>query len=223
MTSPSRSKRRPTHKLSAAAAAILLCGCSSENGMDFSDVWQIAKMSVGSDDQNVTLQQAAAIPYASISVSLGKNPQQILVLASNNGQQQLWTSASRIAVMIQNGRVIRTSGLPQNLSGFTPHDIMRVPAAGSSVSYIADFADIGAYSVEISCRTSSSTTQSIVVLDSNIQADRIEEECVAPKIDWTFTNIYWIDPAGITIWRSIQYFHPKSDPLEIETLRPVAG
>lgn len=221
MTLPSRSQRRPAYKLSAAAAAIFLCGCSSESGLDFSDVWQIAKMSVGSDDQKVTLQQAAAIPYASISVSLGKNPQQILVLGSNNGQQQLWTSASRIAVMIQNGRVTRTSGLPQNLSGFTPHDIMHVPAAGNSMSYIADFADIGAYSIEISCHTISSTAQSIIVLGANIQADRIEEYCVAPKIDWTFTNIYWIDPAGITVWRSIQHFHPKSDPLEIETLRPV--
>lgn len=222
MTSPSRSQRRPAYKLSAAAAAILLCGCSSESGMDFSDLWQIAKLSVGSDDQKVTLQQAAAIPYASISASLGNNPQQILVLASNNGKQQLWTSASRIAIMIQNGRVIRTSGLPQNLSGFTPHGTTLVPAAGNSMSYIADFTDIGAYSIEISCHTVSSTTQSIIVLGANVQADRIEEDCVAPKIDWTFTNIYWIDPAGITVWRSIQYFHPKSDPLEIETLRPVA-
>lgn len=206
------------------AVATLLYGCSSESGTDISDLWKIAKISLGSDDQEVTLQQAASTPYASIGVRLGKNPQQILVLASDNGQQQLWTSAARIAVLTQNGRVIRTAGLPKNLSGFAPRAGQQIaPIAGNSVSYLADFADMGAYSIEVSCHAVAAGAESINILGATINADHVDEECLAPKIGWAFTNSYWVDPSGKITWRSIQYFHPETDPLEIVTLRPIAG
>ncbi len=224
MISPRLSIARLRDGVCIVLIASFLSGCSSESGMDFSDLWQVAKMSIGSDNQKVTLQQAASIPYASIGISVGENPQQILVLASANSQQQLWTSASRIAIMTEAGRIVRTAGLPQNLSGYTSRTGQQAsPAGGTSISYLVDFADIGAYSVEVSCRATSISSQSITILGTDIQTERIDEQCLAPNIGWSFTNRYWIDPTSKTVWRSIQYIHPKSEPIAIDTLRPIAG
>ncbi len=51
-----------------------------------------------------------ALPYASMGWRLNGGPQNIIVLASDSGQEQMWTSAARIVIVTKDGRIKRTGG-----------------------------------------------------------------------------------------------------------------
>jgi len=88
-----------SHKLKRLGALLLLSGplasCALFRGADMESIYAIGKQAIAPG--RVTLEQAAATPYASIGVQLGGSPEFMLVLATGVDSDLLWTSASRIA------------------------------------------------------------------------------------------------------------------------------
>ena len=211
--------------LSGTAAVAVLCltaGCSDLAGGDAAAVYEMAK-GLWSGGSKVTLQDAAAIPYASIGVSLGGGPQVMLVLATDSGGERLWTSAARVAITTdRNGRIIRTSGLGHDLSGYAPEGDTVSPSGERVLHWQADFPDLGVFGVSITCEERPAVDDTIVILGKEIQTQRIEEKCVGRQLGWKFKNTYWKDPDSDFAWRSIQHVNPKLDAIETETLRPPA-
>ncbi|MBV9571799.1 MAG: YjbF family lipoprotein [Alphaproteobacteria bacterium] len=206
------------------AAVLLAAGCgggSSPQG-DWGDVYTIVTSAFGRQP-GVTIQEAAAIPFATIGVRLDGGPEGILVLASSNvQQQQIWTSASHIVLQTQNGRILRTAGLPHNRT-----DIRLIagtngapPLKGSTETrWEEDFADIHLYSVPVVCRSIVRGREGVKNFTSVIPTVHIDEECRSDTADWSFVNSYWVSPKDGQTWRSIQYVSPKIGPLEINLLR----
>ena len=213
--------------LLAMGLAFTLCGCSSDPGSGWSQMVDLAKASFNRSD-SVSLQQAASVPYASIGVRLGDGQQIMLVLASDSGQTQLWTSKAHVAISTRAGRIIETAGLPKNLSATVfaglsdPLPALLRQAMVRPVPEVrdVDFQDLSKYSVPIRCRLVAGNPDRIVILGHAILAQRFEEHCQSAELDWSFTNSFWADRAGF-VWKSIQHIHPDSDPLEIEVLRPL--
>ncbi len=131
--------------IALAASALILGGCVGFGG-DAVALYTVAKrMWAGS--KSVTLQEAASVPYASIGVRLGGSNETMLVLASEVRGRQLWTSAQRIALVMEGGRLVRTAGLKGNLCGSQ----LRVPSAENvgPFTWLADFPDLSLYGVPI--------------------------------------------------------------------------
>lgn len=215
--------------IAAIVAAISLSACGSQSSSDYSQIFEFAKKSFAGNEQNITLKQAAAVPYASIGVRIGDSPQQMLVLATDSGDEQLWTSASHIVLSLRDGRIVRTVGLSRDLSDLRLMKSMALKSPRASLSgpvqqtLLADFADLGIYSTPISCMAKEAAAGSIDILGQEIKTVRIEERCEDADLGWAFTNTYWIDPATGQLWRSVQHIHPDADTVEIDVLRPPAG
>jgi hypothetical protein len=210
--------------------ALLATGGCSSSGLknsNYGQFYQIAKATVAATFGNirVTREQAAAIPYASIGISLDGGNQSILVLATDTNNELLWTSPSHIVVVTRDGRIIRSLGLPRDLSALTTQGGPQPsPSTASQRSFTSsrqeDFPDLGLYGVTISCRARLMGRQKITILGQAINTNRVEENCQSRNPEWAFTDSFWIDPDNGLTWRSVQHIHPKGGTVEIEMFRP---
>jgi hypothetical protein len=212
--------------LLVAAGLLGLGGCSSTDDSDLGQYYEILRQGFSGTfhTPKVTLKQAAAIPYASMGWRLNDAAQTLIVLATDNGTVQLWTSASHVVLQTSNAHIVRTVGLPHDLTALASADgqDLAPPARALSGPFsqrrVADFADIGAYNVTITCRTQRMGPQPVGILGKSIATIRVDEKCEAPSLNWSFVNSYWIDQAGFA-WRSRQSIRP-GNVIETEVFRP---
>ena len=198
------------------------CSGVTVGGGDIGQLYQMTKAMWNAESQDITLAQAASIPYASMGVRLGDGPQQMIVLAGNSSGERTWTSAAHIALTTRNGRIVRTSGLGHNLSGYQLVRLSNDTDGIQTRVWLADFADLGFYSVMIYCRDRNVGLRTVTILGHPIHTRRVNESCTSRdnRVDWSFHNTYWVDPETGLTWRSIQNIHPKLRAIETEILRP---
>lgn len=221
VTSTTSRRRRLARPALILACAWLLGACTGMTRSDLRSMYVLGKSMVGGS-QPVTLEQAATVPYASLGVRIGDSNELMLILASDENGKQLWTSSARIAITTQNGRIVDVAGLPHDLHISQIRQGPLGQDGARAIKWLADFPNLGLYSVPIACRDTPGGDDTIVILGQNIHTRRIDETCASrsEQLDWTFHNRFWTDPASGLVWRSIQHVNPKIDPLEIEILRP---
>ncbi|MDE2184890.1 MAG: YjbF family lipoprotein [Alphaproteobacteria bacterium] len=77
------------------------------------------------------------------------------------------------------------------------------------------------FSVLITCEDRDAGPETISILGKDIHTRRIDESCRSDdSLDWSFRNVFWVDPETGLVWRSIQHVNPKLDAVEIDVLRP---
>jgi len=174
------------------------------------------------NNKKVTLEEAAAVPYASMGIRVGNSTETMIILASDTGGPLLWTAGAGIAITTRDGRIVRTAGLSHNLGGYEPGSVSLGADGVRSTRWQADFPDLKLYSVAIACRSRPAVDETIIILGKDIQTRRINESCSTEGsgLDWSFDNTYWLDPSSGLVWRSIQHVHPLLDAIETEILRP---
>lgn len=205
----------------ALTCAALLSGCSSDSGGDWLYLWRAAKVTWNSRDAPVGLNDAAAIPYATLGLSIDGNREQILVLAMDAGGGRLWASSAHLAITTRDGRVVRTAGFAGDLSGFAANESGREDwTRPHTYSWTADYESLGAFSVAVNCDVRPMGADPITILGQSFDTFRVDEACRADRLDWSFTNSYWISVSSGRVWRSINHFTPKGPELEMELLRP---
>lgn len=210
----------PVARAAAIAMTLALAGCNSVGNSNWVELYKVMRAS-WSNDGRVTLEQASKSPYASIGLRVGGSTEVMLLLATDNPDGQLWTSAAKITIVTRKGRIVRTAGLGKDLVGFTPRSSDPGLLAGPhSFSWTADFSNPERFGVAVTCRDGNPVPETISVLGTKLKTLRIEERCSAKPTDWSFTNTFWISPTDGMVWRSIQYVHPDQDALRVETLRP---
>jgi hypothetical protein len=207
--------------LLAGAAALGLAGCSSDGGGDWLAVLKAARGAWDSRDAPVAIDQAAAIPYATLGIRIDGGREQILVLAMDNGGERLWAAAAHIAITVRLGRIVQTAGFGHDLDGFNVVE-------GSPLNWTiphryiwdADFTDLGLYALPIHCEMTPVGNDPIEIFGKTFDTIRVDETCHAEKLDWSFTNSYWVNPDTGRVWRAIEHIHPNGSTLEIRLLRP---
>ena len=216
------------NRLNAALLSLLVGGCSSTGDSDYSQFYRALRQSISSGFGNggVTREQAAAIPYASMGYRLNDASQQILVLATDANGEQLWTSAAHIVIATRGGRIVRTVGLPANVSAVTPAGSQTIPPLtatfSSPVRYsrLEDFPDSQIFGAPLTCDAVDRGRQTIVILGHGISTRKIDENCASTSLGWSFTDSYWVDGESGLVWKSIQHVSPKQGKIETEILRP---
>jgi hypothetical protein len=204
-----------------AACAAALAGCSSDGGGDWIALLSLARTSWENRDAPVALEEAAAIPFATVGVRIGDAHEQILVLATDSHGERLWVAHTQVAMTTRGGRIVATAGLPFNVAGYSAANGTAANwSAPHSVRWSVDFPDLGLYSVAVACEDRPAGSDPITILGRQLDTMRVDETCRSEQLQWSFTNTYWVSEASGRVWRSTQYIHPKMDPLTIQILRP---
>jgi hypothetical protein len=214
-----------TRGLALAAAlsgALVVGGCSSDDGGgDWLEMLKAAQDSWENRDAPVSMNAAAAIPYATLGVRIDGGREQILLLATDMNGDRLWTSGAHVALTTRDGRIVRTAGLGHDLGAFvvTGGDPKNwtVP---HTYTWTGDFAELGYYGVSVRCRLQPAGADPIEIFGKPFDTIRVDENCRSDKIDWTFTNSYWVNPQTGRVWRAVQQVNPKGPVLDIRLLRP---
>ena len=101
---------------------VAVSGCSSLSNSiapGYSEAFRTINNAVfGYKDTQITKEIIDNIPYASSLLKIGKGPQGLLILESLSGNKETWISADDVYLVIQNGRIIKTAGLNNNLIDF---------------------------------------------------------------------------------------------------------
>jgi hypothetical protein len=206
-----------------------LTACSSDPDSDSAQLLQILGQSFhafGSGD-SITREQAAAIPYASIGVRIGNSSQVLLVLETKAGGTTLWTSASRIALELQNGRITRTAGLEHNMSqsgpnGIDPLQSHEFTPRAEPYTYVMDIPDRNTYQALVKYEMGEAGRDTLTIFGTALDVLHAREKGSCSLLDWEFENEYWLDPTSGLVWRSLQNIHPEMDVVEVAILRPPA-
>ena len=210
------------------ALCLLLGGCSSTGNSDYLQFYLALRQSISASfgKGGITKAQAAAIPYASMGYRLNGGAEQLVVLATDTNGEQLWTSSAHIVIATRGGRIVRTVGLPANVSAVTPaagQDLPSLTAASSgplSYSRLEDLPESHIFGAALSCQTVNRGRQTIVIRGRGVPVVKVEEHCAGASLDWTFTDSYWLDPSSGLAWKSLQHISPKNGTIETEILRP---
>ncbi|HEY1710191.1 MAG TPA: YjbF family lipoprotein [Rhizomicrobium sp.] len=211
------------------AAACALSGCiSSDSDFDFSSAFAGAKSVFGGAPvSKITLQQAAAVPNASIAAHIGNGPEEMLVLAETSSGDQVWHGAGNVVVVLHNGHLVQTGGLADDLPNLHSEsgDAVLPREAGqmAKTRWVGDFPNKNLFGVVIDCTAQAVRPEAVTSLGKQIRTMRVDETCSSPALNWTFANVYWVSPVTGVVWQSIQHFSPDYDAMTIEVLRPVMG
>jgi len=211
--------------LLAGALGFCLVGCSDMGDLSNSDSVVMGQLllraitGIGSSS-SVPRARVAAVPYATLGVRLGSSDQSMFVLATKSGDDLVWRGGPQLAITTRNGRIVRTAGFVNNLSGFQANVKAGSPTGGSlgTTTYLYDYADQSRYGIVIRCNVQNLGPEQITIIGVAINAHHLAEDCSAPQLGWSFRNEFWQDAAGL-VWKSKQYVAPELDAFTLELLR----
>ena len=192
---PGSNLRALAKGLSVLALGALVTGCSHFESANYTQYGKLLGQLWNQTSGKVSYDTAALVPYASIGLEVEGEPQNLLVLTTALPHQHLWLSPNHIVVVTRNGRIIRTAGLAENLSDLaysgqgSPQSALSHP--GMPQHFIADFADLQAYSVSITCVPKPAKAAHIKILGHKINTLRLAD---AAGPFWSLANRLWLVP-----------------------------
>ena len=168
-----------------------------------------------------------AIPFSTLGFRYGNSPQAFISLAHVQGDKLIWISSDKFSIATRNGRIVRTTGFPQNLTGedSTTRDPLTLPHAPGWESHdfyrMVDFQEDHGFSHRMKCSVIPLGPEEITILGTAFTASKYEELCEVETLKWRFRNTHWLDQMTGFVWRTRQWVHPDhKKPIELEVLRP---
>lgn len=200
-------------RLAILLVCLLLQACSATTkGLGVS-LWHSI---VGEDAVQLTDDEVAKMRYASQYMSINNGPQLFVVLAYNENGQQKWVTQDRAMIVTQNGRIVKTSGLGDNLmqtSNLGNDPLAKVKQVVDGVSWTRQIAWTEHQQIRYATALSSfheSDPDTLTVGSSQTKVRVIDEDVSALGKSWT--NRYWVDDEG-QIRKSKQYLGPGYWPI----------
>lgn len=210
--------------LLAACVLSLLVGCTdaARGSMDSMRLfWK------GTPRLSPTAEQVAAKPYYQMRASTARGDA-ILILGNVDGRRQYWYGKDGVAVVLQDGRIVQTIGLEENLDGsrMASRDpfgdglqLLKVPAGYDRID---DWSPGYRYGVPVHAQLMPAGSAEIDILGVPHHVDMVVEQLSAPEARYQATNRYWVDPADGFVWKSEQQVLPGVR-MTLVQLRPYRG
>jgi len=174
-------------------SVLFLSGCAGD-----SDIERVGKFVIGTlneSGEKITRERAAAVPFASMGLSLGSNPEILLVLGTTAGSELDWFAGESIFLRTRQGHVIRTAGLPYNMGGLRSITSNVAMAGGTEGAVqLIDFPDLGVYGAPMQCAGRSTNDETVEILGASIPTRHTVEHCEVSSMRWRFDNDFWQDP-----------------------------
>ena len=170
------------------------------------------------EEEIVSLEMIERIPYASSLISLNGKNKSLIILEFQNAGLNTWISKDKIRFKEDNGRIIQTIGLPNDLFLLNRPKInfeeLLAQKESSYISYYS-FRKPTLNNLKVQIKAEVLGLEKISILGREQSVILIREHLFSESINWKATNRYWVDPETKFIWKSVQSISPKLPPLEI--------
>lgn len=208
-------------KLVSLLFCLFILGCSQR----FQDTNATLKEAfIGFDDLELTADEVAELPYASMYARINNGQQIFMVLAyaetnPKNGNTQLkWLSSDKAMIVTENGRIVKTLRLPGG-DLVAINELNEAPtkeAKQYSVSY--DWQPNYQYGQPATVKSKSLASETITSLLWQKNTSRIEEFITFTNTQQSMTNLYWLDDKNKVV-KSAQWLIPDQLLVELEFLK----
>lgn len=147
-----------------------------------------------------------------MKIRFGRGPHAILILAYIRDDVYEWVGADNVKIYTLNGRIIKTSGLTNNI------EILK--ASDKLYSSEEVFETINLYNPTLLMttlkRSSEIRDKTIIKLGKKIPVNRIEETFSVDSIGWRGSNVYYRNALSNSIEMVEQKIHPRLPVVKIE-------
>ncbi|QHM72782.1 YjbF family lipoprotein [Mixta intestinalis] len=182
---------------------------------------------IGLDDVTVPVERIRSLPYASIYLRVNHGQRIFLVLGYAENGQHKWVTQDRAMLVTQNGRLVKTLGLTNNLLETTnlSQDPLAQPLLiqeGDSWSYVLIWTDKGRLQSALVTSRFQRAQDEILHIAGKAIACRVWREkasVAATGVRWQ--NTFWIDNASGEVRQSTQHSGAEALSVDITLLKPV--
>lgn len=211
-------------KLFSFLLLILVVSCStldsSKIAPGYKEAFDSIKLIVFGDNSRLfNYEDINKIPYASILLKIGKGPEGLLILESENKGKSTWVSADDVRFLMQDGRITQTSGLNNNLTDLIfPDSVQGLPQETQNfiIYYSYDFPFLSALKVKISRKYLGKVKVNLASGPKELHY--VEEVIHNKEIGWRANNKYWLDEENF-VWKSEQQISPKLPNIKYEVTK----
>lgn len=217
------SRRRCLGLLAASTLpAGALPGCALVNTE--SPYWAtVAAVGGFGGDAPVTRAQVDALPYASVVAWLDGGGKAFMVLGEIGQNGALYYYSQSRQVLVTRGPfLVQTVGLPGDLSRtrFTDDKVpdLRDLVGKDWVRHI-DIQAGGLFDLPAKSRVTRVGTETVTILDRPTPLTHLREQVTAGSLK-PWVNDYWIAEDTGLCWKSRQYLHDRTEPVNIEVTKP---
>ena len=171
-------------------------------------------------ENEIELDVIASIPYASMLVRIGNGPTALMILESKKDEEYTWVSADGVYLVLKNGRIVKTSGLINNLrDNFTTNKKWEDDLYNKQkfVSYYS-FSQPTLNNLKVTSSYEKGEEQDIELLVGKKRLRIIKEELFSEDVAWYETNLYWVDKSNF-VWKSVQSISPRLPEIYFEVTK----
>ncbi len=178
------------------------------------------KQFIFQSDTEIDPELIKSIPYASMLVKIGKGPSALMILESIKNDDYTWVSADGVYLVINNGRIIKTYGLPNNLKERLAPANTWTDKLKSDLEYISynSYSPPALNNLKVTSKYSLKGEEKINLVFGLKKLQLIEEEIISQEVAWSKLNTYWIDEDNF-VWKSNQYISPKLPNINFEVTK----
>ena len=200
---------------------LALSGCTDVSRSSFDAVKLAVKPR---PEPAYTAAEIAARPYYQLEAT-GPLGTAVLILGNVDGRRQAWYGTRGLVIFIEHGRVVKSTGLDQNL------DDVQLPAndpflhglqtlqAPQDYRFAVDWSPGYRYGVPVNARLIPKGNEPVSILGTTHQLLRVDEQLDVAALHYHVTNHYWVDPHDGFVWKSVQQVAPGLS-LQLVQLRP---
>lgn len=208
---------------------ILLESCSSLGLKDIApnyfEAYSAIKGSIlGFEDYPISRKLVENIPYASLRLKIGKGSAGLLILEEIKGKELTYVSADNVRVVIKEGKVIRTSGLGNNLvkikeskRSFT--DFLNSEKLEISYYSYRNYDEPVLIDLKTKVTLKKLGKEEIMILGVKYNLNKFQENIENSYLGWKVTNQYWADPKDNFVWKSEQSVSPLLPVIKYEVTK----
>ena len=153
----------------------------------------------------VAMAQREQIAFALVELNTSSRA----FVAGRNGRQVTWQTANGESITLENGLLVATRGLGDDLMGANVSEARRALIAGGGeatreASFLGSQDEIIRRVFE--CQVVDRGAETLTLYDTSRRTTKFVETCVGQSI--SFENQYWIGTSG-NVWQSRQWISPQ--------------
>ena len=175
------------------------------------------KQLITGDQSSIAPEIIDQIPYASMLVSIGNGPKALMILERISSDEYTWVSADQIYIVTRKGKIIKTSGLINNLK----ETLSPFNGWNEDLYNLKDFVSYNSFTdpvlnnLRVISNYSSESYSEEELLFGVKNLKLVSEEISSREIGWYRTNKYWLDENNF-VWKSVQNISPILPEIYIE-------
>ena len=200
--------------------AILLNSCANNIYNELGSI-----LSEMFSNKDISQEEINRIPYASLQMKIGRSPFSLIVLEEDLGDSLKWTSSNLIKIYIKNGKIIKYSGIDNELVSLQmdPNNPLLTGTLTNStdedLTAFYTFRNPDLFDMPIKSNFKFLFEEEIIYLGKKIMVHKFIEKSYENLIRWNFENLYWINPVNNEVIKSIQNITPKNPRVEYKITR----